>query len=373
MVQGNGARTYDEHNLYGSRHAIVTRNALIERKPAKRPFTVARSSFSGTPSALWLGDNLSSWEQYIQTIRQMLQFTAISGVGVVGADSCGFGGNTTETLCARWAWLGAFNTFYRNHNEISSISQEFYRWNLTTIAARAAGRVRLQLLDYTYTAVHKHSIDGTPTAWPLSWVHPTESGTIAIESQFYYGPSLLVSPVTDENSTSVTFHVPNDIFYDFFTYAKVDGKGDKITVDNVGYDTMPLHIRGGAIIPLRDGESWTTTENRDLPFKLIVAPARDHCAEGELYLDDGESIDVGDANSDIHFKFDGKGLHIKGKFGYDACNKLDSVVFVGQKRERKVKVGDQDCADVKFDKEKGTITASGLGLTLNCEMWISLE
>ena len=104
IVQANGARTYDEHNLYGSRHAIVTRNALMKRRPGQKPLTVARSSFSGTPSALWLGDNLSNWQEYINTIRQMLQFAAIQGVGMVGADSCGFGGNTTETLCARWAW-----------------------------------------------------------------------------------------------------------------------------------------------------------------------------------------------------------------------------------------------------------------------------
>lgn len=104
IVQANGARTYDEHNLYGSRHAIVTRNALQARRPGQKAFTIARSSFSGTPSSLWLGDNISTWEQYIQTIRQMLGFASIYGVGMVGADSCGFGGNTTETLCARWAW-----------------------------------------------------------------------------------------------------------------------------------------------------------------------------------------------------------------------------------------------------------------------------
>lgn len=119
IIQANGARTYDEHNLYGAMHGLVTREAELARNPDKKPFIIARSSFSGTGThnGNWLGDSTSTWEQYIQVIRQNLLFAAFGGP-VVGADTGGFGGNCTETLLARWAWLGAFNTFYRNHNEI---------------------------------------------------------------------------------------------------------------------------------------------------------------------------------------------------------------------------------------------------------------
>jgi alpha-glucosidase len=50
---------------------------------------------------LKLIDNLSEWFQYRFSISQILQMASLYQIPVVGPDVCGFGGNVTETLCAR--------------------------------------------------------------------------------------------------------------------------------------------------------------------------------------------------------------------------------------------------------------------------------
>jgi len=198
--------------------------------------------------------------------------------------------------------------------------------------------------------------------WPLSWVHPEDENTISIEDQYYFGPSLLVSPVVAENSTTATFYVPNEVYYDFFTLAPVQGEGAEITVEDVGYDTMPLHIRGGSIVPLRYGDANTTEQNRELPFHLVVAPNSTDQAWGYLRLDDGVSLDPGDATSDIWMIYGNDTLEVSGSFGYGEGNVVDAIVFAGQTENRTISINGQSAANLVFDSGNQTLTAYGLNL-----------
>lgn len=331
ITNADGTYQYDTHNLYGLTMATATRNSLLARRPGKRPFVLTRSTFAGagTRAAHWFGDNQSQWSDYRASIAQLLGFAAVHATPMVGSDVCGFNGAAQEKMCARWALLGAFMPFYRNHAVDAAPPQEFYQWDLVAQAAHKAIDARYRLLDYVYTAMYAASASGEPIVNPLFFVYPADANTFAIDMQFFYGDALLVSPVVEDDAESVTYYLPDDVFYDFWTLQAVRGQGKAVTADNVTWTDMPVHIRGGTVLPLRTASASTTTALRRNNFQVVVAPGLEGKAEGVLYLDDGESLDVGDKYSRILFTWDGSMFKSDGIFGYATDVVVESVLVLG--------------------------------------------
>jgi alpha-glucosidase len=163
--------------------------------------------------------------------------------------------------------------------------------------------------------------------------YPGDSETQAIQTQFFYGPSILVSPVTDEGSTSVTFYLPSDIWFDLFTLTRIDSTGEHITYSDVDFQSIPVHIRGGSIIPARVNSAKTTRVLRDEDFELLIAPDKDGKAKGTLYLDDGESVEQHDT-SEIEFTFEKNVISMDGTFGFPTRIGILSVTVLGDSAQK---------------------------------------
>ena len=333
LIHANGISEYDMHNLYGTTMSVVSRNAMLNRRPADRPMVITRSTFAGAGAHVghWLGDNTATWDAYRFTIAEMLEFAALYQIPMVGSDVCGYAGyDTSDELCARWSMLGAFSPFYRNHASNEVLAHEFYRSYLpiTNNASRTAINTRYLLLDYIYTALYQQTLDGTPLLNPMFFIYPNDTNTFPIQLQFFFGNALLIAPVTDDNSTSVTYYLPDDIYYDWWTRQPVRGNGTYVTEGYVGFDGIPIFYRGGTIVPQRLNSANTTAELRKQDFEIVIAPGLDGNAHGTLYLDEGNAIDQ-PATSYINFAYVGGNFSMFGDFGYNPNVSIAKISLLG--------------------------------------------
>lgn len=205
-----------------------------------------------------------------------------------------------------------------------------------------------------YTTFHQASLDGTPVLNPLWFKYPKDAATFPIDLQFFYGDSILVSPVTDDDSTSVKIYLPRDTFYDFNTLVPVRGTGSTVALTNVSFTQIPLHIKGGAILPLRSQSAMTTTELRQRDFEIVVAPGTDGTASGALYIDDGVSLKQA-STTNVKLAFRSGRLSVQGSFGYKTGVKTSRVRFLGvAKAPRTVQVNGKAAGKTEYAHNAAT-------------------
>jgi alpha-glucosidase len=161
----------------------------------------------------------------------------------------------------------------------------------------------------------------------LFFKYPSDAKTYAIDLQFFFGPAVLVSPITEENATTVQVYIPDDVFYDFYTLTKMDARGGDTTLE-ADITEIPLAIMGGSIIPMRVNGTMTTKELRQTDFELLVVPSDNNTASGSLYFDDGVSI-TPNASTSVSFEYINGTLAVDGVFEAPLGVNVARAVFLG--------------------------------------------
>jgi lysosomal alpha-glucosidase len=246
------------------------------------------------------------------------------GYNLVGADICGFIGNTTDNLCARWTNLGAFYPFSRNHNRDIDIDQEPWALgNLTMRAAKQSINLRYSILRYLYSQFYLSSINGGVVFQPLFFQFPNNTELINDESvlneQIMIGPALHYAPCLKETTESYNATFPRGIWSNFpsgkpfLSYSNFTNSSEnKVTKMSGSYDVLNIFMRGGNIIPYQAALQNNVLRSSDLeklPITLLISPDQNGYAAGDIIYDN--YTDDYDGKKVIKEK---KYLHIQVKF-----------------------------------------------------------
>jgi alpha-glucosidase len=276
------------HNVYGMLMARGTVEGVKTWRPGERPFVLTRASYAGGQryAAAWTGDNTSNWPHLHLWIPMVLNF-GLSGQPLVGPDIGGFSESPTAELYTRFLEAGVFSPLCRTHTAKGTKDQEPWAYGpeYESINRRYI-ELRYQLMPYIYTLFEEAARTGLPVMRPLFLDYPSDQKTYRLDTEFLFGPDLLVAPVLIEGATSREVYLPAGEWFNFWTGEKVVGP-KSITVD-APLDVLPLFVRGGAIIPMQQVVQYTDEAPID-PLTLNIFPAAD--STGALYEDDGLSYE----------------------------------------------------------------------------------
>jgi alpha-glucosidase (family GH31 glycosyl hydrolase) len=284
-------------------------------RPDERPFALHRNGAPGMQrygAFLWSGDVYSTWET-LKTHVPVAINTGLSGIPFWGTDIGGFVPTPEYTgeLHVRWFQFGTFCPSFRAHGRTWHLRLP-WGWNTGSVGVSevrnytgGAGdpdvselrnphvepivkkylELRYRMLPYTYTAARECCDTGLPMMRALWLHHPDDELAAGRGDQFFWGRDILVSPVVEKGAASRRLYLPRGIWFDFWTEAKISG-GLEITRP-VDLETMPLHVRAGAILPLGPVRQYVE-QPVDGPLTLTVYPGSDGASS--LYEDDGKSF-----------------------------------------------------------------------------------
>jgi alpha-glucosidase/alpha-D-xyloside xylohydrolase len=285
-------------------------------RPGVRPFALHRNGAAGMQrygAFLWSGDVYSTWET-LRTHVPVAVNTGLSGIPYWGSDIGGFvpTAEYTGELHVRWFQFGTFCPSFRSHGRTWHLRLP-WGWNTgqlgpSEVANYRGGaanpdaselrnplvepivkkylELRYRLLPYTYSIAR----DGTKSGLPMMralWLHyPDDPLAIGRGDQFLWGRDLLVSPVVEKGATVRRVYLPRGTWFDFWTEERIEGAREISRA--VDLETMPLHVRAGAVLPLGPIKQYVD-ERVDSPLTLIVYPGAD--GGFMVYEDDGRSFE----------------------------------------------------------------------------------
>jgi alpha-D-xyloside xylohydrolase len=200
----------------------------------------------------WGGDSQCSWSALQGTLKATLSI-GLSGFAYFSHDIGGFIGKPSPELYVRWAQLGLLGASHsRSHGAGNDNSREPWAFGDEALSAfRKVADLRYQLLPYIVQQARSGVEAGLPLIRHLILDWPKDRNVWQIENQYMMGDSLLVMPVLmpqEELGDKMEMYLPVGTWYIFQSNEKVESRGEWITTQTPGLNSMAIWVLEGSMI-----------------------------------------------------------------------------------------------------------------------------
>lgn len=223
-------------------------------------------------------------------------------------------------LLVRWLQHGALSAVDRTH--CGGCNRLF--WTFPNFGAmKDAMLLRNALFPYIYTANHATRTTGVSLVHPTYYEAPAADQAYKFVGQYMFGDAMLVAPIVAPTALDTNTFVQNVwlppgswVTWDGMkTHASPAPSGLEVT-EAYGVDGVPIYVRAGSVVPLRNFDSLTQTTAFSDPLIWAVWP--DEIPGGgnaTVVEDDGVTLrfDTHDARATTHMSWvaeDGNILHL---------------------------------------------------------------
>ncbi|MFW2512485.1 alpha-xylosidase [Demequina sp. SO4-13] len=246
VVWHDGSSPQTMHNLYTQLYNEAVWEVLLEERGQGEAVLFSRSATAGgqTMPVHWGGDNSSTYVSMAETLRGGLSL-ASSGFGYWSHDIGGFEGTPDPGVFKRWLAFGLLSSHSRLHGSTSYRVPWAFDDEAVAVTKRFA-ELKNTLMPYLYTAGADAAASGVSVARPMFFEFPEDPAVGYLDRQYMLGEDLLIAPVMSADGV-VDFYLPAGTWTSLLTGERVEG--GRWVRETHGFDTLPVYVRPGAVIP----------------------------------------------------------------------------------------------------------------------------
>jgi alpha-D-xyloside xylohydrolase len=245
----------EDVRMVRNRYAVDYNHAVAEiltEKKGKDWVLFQRSGTTGSHMLpfFWGGDNDASFSATngLPTVVTAGLNAGMSGISMWMSDLGGYNKiarrDPDPVLFSRWTEYSALSPGMEMMTSYNWGPWDYGDEALQTF--RMYSILHMSLFPYRYAAAQESARNGLPLMRSLLLMHQDDPDARAAETEYYFGPDLLVAPVLSP-VTQRSVYLPEGDWVDYWSGKQFTGK-QTMAVD-APLDRLPLYVRSGAIIP----------------------------------------------------------------------------------------------------------------------------